>query len=52
MPLPMGYNPYMYGQYNLPYTPSPMYPNPGQAPYPGPQQPGHPYPQQHYYPQQ
>ncbi|XP_066484951.1 programmed cell death 6-interacting protein isoform X1 [Tiliqua scincoides] len=52
MPLPMGYNPYMYGQYNVPYTPTPMYPNPGQVPYPGPQQPGHPYPQQPYYPQQ
>ncbi|XP_008116545.1 programmed cell death 6-interacting protein isoform X1 [Anolis carolinensis] len=52
MPLPMGYNPYMYGQYNLPYTPSPMYQNPGQGPYPGPQQPGYPYPQQPYYPQQ
>ncbi|XP_007435646.1 programmed cell death 6-interacting protein-like, partial [Python bivittatus] len=52
MPLPLGYNPYMYGQYNLPYTPSPGYPNPGQAPYPGPQQPGYPYPQQPYYPQQ
>ncbi|XP_015678220.1 programmed cell death 6-interacting protein isoform X2 [Protobothrops mucrosquamatus] len=52
MPLPLGYNPYMYGQYNLPYTPSPGYQNPGQAPYPGPQQPGYPYPQQPYYPQQ
>ncbi|XP_062986162.1 programmed cell death 6-interacting protein isoform X3 [Elgaria multicarinata webbii] len=50
MPLPMGYNPYMYGQYNLPYTPSPMYQTPGQAPYPGPQQPGYPYPQQPGYP--
>ncbi|KAM3822267.1 programmed cell death 6-interacting protein isoform 2-T2 [Vipera latastei] len=52
MPLPLGYNPYMYGQYNLPYTPSPGYQNPGQAPYPGPQQPGYPYPPQPYYPQQ
>uniref|UniRef100_A0A1W7RIJ2 Programmed cell death 6-interacting protein n=1 Tax=Agkistrodon contortrix contortrix TaxID=8713 RepID=A0A1W7RIJ2_AGKCO len=52
MPLPLGYNPYMYGQYNLPYTPSPGYQNPGQAPYPGPQQPAYPYPQQPYYPQQ
>ncbi|KAH0627212.1 hypothetical protein JD844_002700 [Phrynosoma platyrhinos] len=52
MPLPMGYNPYMYGQYNLPYTSSPMYQNPGQAPYPGPQQPSYPFPQQPYYPQQ
>ncbi|XP_006269650.1 programmed cell death 6-interacting protein isoform X1 [Alligator mississippiensis] len=52
MPMPMGYNPYMYGQYNMPYAPSPMYPNPGQAPYPAPQQPGYPYPQQPYYPQQ
>ncbi|XP_060103578.1 programmed cell death 6-interacting protein isoform X2 [Heteronotia binoei] len=50
MPLPMGYNPYMYGQYNLPYTPSPVYQNPGQTPYPGPQQPGYPYPQQPGYP--
>ncbi|XP_015282738.1 PREDICTED: programmed cell death 6-interacting protein [Gekko japonicus] len=50
MPLPMGYNPYMYGQYNVPYTPSPVYQNPGQAPYPGPQQPGYPYPQQPGYP--
>ncbi|XP_026574496.1 programmed cell death 6-interacting protein isoform X3 [Pseudonaja textilis] len=52
MPLPLAYNPYMYGQYNLPYTPSPGYQNPGQASYPGPQQPGYPYPQQPYYPQQ
>uniref|UniRef100_A0A8C4Y0H3 BRO1 domain-containing protein n=1 Tax=Gopherus evgoodei TaxID=1825980 RepID=A0A8C4Y0H3_9SAUR len=51
MPMPMGYNPYTYGQYNLPYAPQ-MYQNPGQAPYPGPQQPGYPYPQQPYYPQQ
>ncbi|NWI98647.1 PDC6I protein, partial [Crypturellus undulatus] len=52
MPMPMGYNPYMYGQYNLPYAPSPLYQNPGQPPYPGPQQPGYPFPQQPYYPQQ
>ncbi|XP_044311108.1 programmed cell death 6-interacting protein isoform X1 [Varanus komodoensis] len=52
MPLPMGYNPYMYGQFNPPYTASPMYQNPGQAPYPAAQQPGYPYPQQPYYPQQ
>ncbi|XP_058040348.1 programmed cell death 6-interacting protein isoform X2 [Ahaetulla prasina] len=52
MPLPLTYNPYMYGQYNLPYAPSPGYQNPGQASYPGPQQPGYPYPQQPYYPQQ
>ncbi|NWQ68835.1 PDC6I protein, partial [Neopipo cinnamomea] len=52
MPMPMGYNPYMYGQYNLPYAPSPMYQTPGQAPYPPPQQPGYPFPQQPYYPQQ
>ncbi|XP_077667207.1 programmed cell death 6-interacting protein isoform X3 [Eretmochelys imbricata] len=51
MPMPMGYNPYTYGQYNLPYAPQ-MYQNPGQVPYPGPQQPGYPYPQQPYYPQQ
>ncbi|KFO69619.1 Programmed cell death 6-interacting protein, partial [Cuculus canorus] len=52
MPMPMGYNPYMYGQYNLPYAPSPVYQTPGQAPYPPPQQPGYPFPQQPYYPQQ
>ncbi|XP_074055436.1 programmed cell death 6-interacting protein isoform X2 [Macrotis lagotis] len=54
MPMPMGYNPYMYGQYTLPYPP--VYPqNPGQAPYPGPQQPHYPFPQapqQPHYPQQ
>ncbi|XP_067417009.1 programmed cell death 6-interacting protein isoform X1 [Emydura macquarii macquarii] len=43
MPMPVGYNPYTYGQYNMPYAPQ-MYQNPGQAPYPGPQQPGYPYP--------
>ncbi|KFO59271.1 Programmed cell death 6-interacting protein, partial [Corvus brachyrhynchos] len=52
MPMPMGYNPYMYGQYNLPYAPSPVYQNPGQPPYPPPQQPGYPFPQQPYYHQQ
>uniref|UniRef100_A0A8D2PTV3 Programmed cell death 6-interacting protein n=1 Tax=Zosterops lateralis melanops TaxID=1220523 RepID=A0A8D2PTV3_ZOSLA len=51
MPMPMGYNPYMYGQYNLPYAPSPVYQTPGQPPYPAPQQPGYPYPQQPYYQQ-
>uniref|UniRef100_A0A8C3VH78 Programmed cell death 6-interacting protein n=1 Tax=Catharus ustulatus TaxID=91951 RepID=A0A8C3VH78_CATUS len=52
MPMPMGYNPYMYGQYNLPYAPSPVYQTPGQPPYPPPQQPGYPFPQQPYYHQQ
>ncbi|XP_035172414.1 programmed cell death 6-interacting protein isoform X1 [Oxyura jamaicensis] len=52
MPMPVGYNPYMYGQYNLPYAPSPVFQNPGQPPYPTPQQPGYPFPQQPYYPQQ
>ncbi|XP_030300939.1 programmed cell death 6-interacting protein isoform X1 [Calypte anna] len=52
MPMPMGYNPYMHGQYNLPYAPSPVYQTPGQAPYPPAQQPGFPFPQQPYYPQQ
>uniref|UniRef100_A0A8C9N9A7 Programmed cell death 6-interacting protein n=1 Tax=Serinus canaria TaxID=9135 RepID=A0A8C9N9A7_SERCA len=51
MPVPMGYNPYMYGQYNLPYAPSPVYQTPGQPPYPPPQQPGYPFPQQPYYQQ-
>ncbi|NXT13057.1 PDC6I protein, partial [Prunella fulvescens] len=51
MPMPMGYNPYMYGQYNLPYAPSPVYQTPGQPPYPPPQQPGYPFPQQPYYQQ-
>ncbi|XP_044514263.1 programmed cell death 6-interacting protein isoform X2 [Gracilinanus agilis] len=54
MPMPVGYNPYMYGQYSLPYPP--VYPpNPGQPPYPGPQQPAYPFPQapqQPHYPQQ
>ncbi|NXJ10592.1 PDC6I protein, partial [Odontophorus gujanensis] len=52
MPMPIGYNPYMYGQYNLPYAPSPVFQNPGQPPYPAPQQPGYPFPQQPYFPQQ
>ncbi|XP_076985977.1 programmed cell death 6-interacting protein isoform X1 [Tamandua tetradactyla] len=54
MPMPMGYNPYAYGQYNMPYPPV-YHQSPGQAPYPGPQQPSYPYPQppqQPYYPQQ
>lgn len=54
MPMPMGYNPYAYGQYNMPYPPV-YHQNPGQAPYPGPQQPSYPFPQppqQPYYPQQ
>ncbi|XP_041104212.1 programmed cell death 6-interacting protein-like isoform X2 [Polyodon spathula] len=52
--MPVAYNPYAYGQFNMPY----IYQAPGQAPYPNvhppqqPQQPGYPYPQQHYYPQQ
>ncbi|XP_051833217.1 programmed cell death 6-interacting protein [Antechinus flavipes] len=54
MPMPMGYNPYVYGQYTLPYPPA--YPqNPAPAPYPGPQQPHYPFPpapQQPHYPQQ
>ncbi|XP_039317747.1 programmed cell death 6-interacting protein isoform X2 [Saimiri boliviensis] len=54
MPMPMGYNPYAYGQYNMPYPPV-YHQSPGQAPYPGPQQPSYPFPQppqQSYYPQQ
>ncbi|XP_052043048.1 programmed cell death 6-interacting protein isoform X1 [Apodemus sylvaticus] len=54
MPMPMGYNPYAYGQYNMPYPPV-YHQSPGQAPYPGPQQPTYPFPQppqQSYYPQQ
>ncbi|KAM7336886.1 hypothetical protein ACRRTK_003005 [Alexandromys fortis] len=54
MPMPLGYNPYAYGQYNMPYTPV-YHQSPGQAPYPGPQQPTYPFPQppqQSYYPQQ
>ncbi|KAM5314120.1 programmed cell death 6-interacting protein isoform 1-T1 [Glossophaga mutica] len=54
MPMPMGYNPYAYGQYNMPYPPL-YHQSPGQAPYPGPPQPSYPFPQppqQSYYPQQ
>uniref|UniRef100_A0A8C0CHF8 BRO1 domain-containing protein n=1 Tax=Balaenoptera musculus TaxID=9771 RepID=A0A8C0CHF8_BALMU len=54
MPMPMGYNPYAYGQYNMPYPPV-YHQSPGQAPHPGPQQPSYPSPQppqQPYYPQQ
>nr|CAA06330.1 Alix-SF [Mus musculus] len=54
MPMPMGYNPYAYGQYNMPYPPV-YHQSPGQAPYPGPQQLTYPFPQppqQSYYPQQ
>nr|XP_023410621.1 programmed cell death 6-interacting protein isoform X1 [Loxodonta africana] len=54
MPMPMGYNPYAYGQYNMPYPPL-YHQSPGQAPYPGPQQPSYPFPQppqQSYFPQQ
>ncbi|KAF6313292.1 programmed cell death 6 interacting protein [Rhinolophus ferrumequinum] len=54
MPMPMGYNPYAYSQYNMPFPPV-YHQSPGQAPYPGPQQPSYPFPQppqQPYYPQQ
>ncbi|XP_037004072.2 programmed cell death 6-interacting protein isoform X2 [Artibeus jamaicensis] len=54
MPMPMGYNPYAYGQFNMPYPPL-YHQSPGQAPYPGPPQPSYPFPQppqQSYYPQQ
>ncbi|XP_073079659.1 programmed cell death 6-interacting protein isoform X3 [Manis javanica] len=54
MPMPMSYNPYAYGQYNMPYPPV-YHQSPGQAPYPGPAQPAYPFPQppqQSYYPQQ
>ncbi|XP_065147130.1 programmed cell death 6-interacting protein isoform X1 [Paramisgurnus dabryanus] len=54
--MPMGYNPYAYGQFNMPYMP---YQAQGQAQYPGahPAQQSYPYPQQPpqqqpYYPQQ
>ncbi|XP_078396231.1 programmed cell death 6-interacting protein isoform X2 [Cetorhinus maximus] len=50
MPMPMAYNQYAYGQYNMPY----MYPPPGQPPLQSaqqPQQPGYPYPQQQFYQQ-
>lgn len=55
--MPMGYNPYAYGQYNMPYMP---YQSPGQGGYPAAPPGGQPYPgypqqppqQQPYYPQQ
>ncbi|XP_041045128.1 programmed cell death 6-interacting protein isoform X2 [Carcharodon carcharias] len=50
MPMPMAYNQYAYGHYNMPY----MYPPPGQPPLQSaqqPQQPGYPYPQQQFYQQ-
>lgn len=49
MPMPVGYNPYMYGQQAVP--PYMYQPQSGQAPYPA-QQPGYPYPQQPYFPPQ
>uniref|UniRef100_A0A8C5MR09 Programmed cell death 6-interacting protein n=1 Tax=Leptobrachium leishanense TaxID=445787 RepID=A0A8C5MR09_9ANUR len=49
MPMPVGYNPYMYGQQTMP--PYMYQPQAGQAPYPA-QQPGYPYPQQPYFPPQ
>ncbi|XP_029022512.1 programmed cell death 6-interacting protein isoform X2 [Betta splendens] len=56
--VPMGYNPYPYAQYNMPYMP--YQGTPGQAGYPGAAPAGQPYPgypqqppqQQPYYPQQ
>uniref|UniRef100_A0A3Q3EV25 Programmed cell death 6-interacting protein n=1 Tax=Kryptolebias marmoratus TaxID=37003 RepID=A0A3Q3EV25_KRYMA len=63
LPVPMGYNPYAYGQYNMPYMPYQV--TPGQGGYPGAPPAGQPYPgypqqppqqqqqqQQPYYPQQ
>ncbi|XP_048448290.1 programmed cell death 6-interacting protein-like isoform X2 [Rhincodon typus] len=50
MPMPMAYNQYAYGQYNVPY----MYQPPGQPPFQSPQppqQPGYPYPPQQFYQQ-
>ncbi|XP_051879087.1 programmed cell death 6-interacting protein isoform X2 [Pristis pectinata] len=50
MPMPMAYNQFAYGQYNVPY----MFQPPGQSPFQSaqqPQQPGYPYPQQQYYQQ-
>ncbi|XP_051991917.1 programmed cell death 6-interacting protein isoform X2 [Xyrauchen texanus] len=52
--MPMAYNPYTYGQFNMPYVP---YQAQGQAGYPGAPQQQQPYPypqqpQQPYYPQQ
>ncbi|XP_048386174.1 programmed cell death 6-interacting protein isoform X3 [Stegostoma tigrinum] len=49
-PMPMAYNQYAYGQYNMPY----MYQPPGQPPFQSPQppqQPGYPYPPQQFYQQ-
>ncbi|KAM9838594.1 programmed cell death 6-interacting protein [Aulostomus maculatus] len=56
--MPMGYNPYAYGQYNMPYVPYQA--TPGQGGYPAAPPAGQPYPgyppqppqQQPYYPQQ
>ncbi|XP_039876534.1 programmed cell death 6-interacting protein isoform X2 [Simochromis diagramma] len=61
--MPMGYNPYAYGQYNMPNMPNMPYvpyQTPGQGGYPGTAPAGQPYPgypqqppqQQPYYPQQ
>ncbi|XP_006787821.1 programmed cell death 6-interacting protein isoform X2 [Neolamprologus brichardi] len=58
--MPMGYNPYAYGQYNMPNMPYMPYQTPGQGGYPGTAPAGQPYPgypqqppqQQPYYPQQ
>ncbi|XP_039676242.1 programmed cell death 6-interacting protein isoform X1 [Perca fluviatilis] len=59
--MPMGYNPYAYGQYNMPNMPYMQYQQtPGQGGYPAPPPAGQPYPgypqqppqQQPYYPQQ
>ncbi|KAM4538739.1 programmed cell death 6-interacting protein isoform 2-T2 [Odontesthes bonariensis] len=62
--MPMGYNPYAYGQYNMPNMPNmpymPYQGTPGQGGYPGAPPAGQPYPgyqqqppqQQPYYPQQ
>lgn len=59
--VPMGYNPYAYGQYNMPNMPyMPYQATPGQGGYPGAPPAGQPYPgypqqppqQQPYYPQQ
>lgn len=57
--MPMSYNPYAYGQYNVPYMSYQA--APGQGGYPGAPPAGQPYPgypqppppqQQPYYPQQ
>lgn len=58
--MPMGYNPYAYGQYKMPNMPYVPYQTPGQGGYPGTAPAGQPYPgypqqppqQQPYYPQQ